>query len=545
MQTDTLHQGGDRKWPIRCLALALIVGSTVVRIIYFGWFSQLDLSPDEAHYWDWSRHLDWSYYSKGPVVAYLIHASCWLFGSLSEAWTGNMMLAVRFPAMVCGSLLLVGLYVLTLQIFRRDSLALAVVVLGLTMPIFALGSSLMTIDSPYCCCWGWALVVGYYAVTRQSIGAYLLTGLLVGLGILAKYTMVLWLPSLALFLLVSREHRGQLFRAGPWLACLVAAMCCTPILIWNMQHDWVTFRHVGGQAGFVKDRGILWLGPFEFIGMQAAVLLGYWFVGWVCSVVVYRPWRNEDTGIRYLWCMSVPMFVVFLVFSLRTNCEPNWPVTAYLSGMVLTIYWLAGVANSVSHTQRLMVRSGVVTACALGLGTVFVMHFSETVHPLLAKFVGEPSAKNLLPLRKIDPTCRLRGWQTLAEAVDAVRAELRTEGHEPVLVTSSWTLPGEVGFYCQGHPQVHCLGIVQGDRHSEYDLWHPNPIDEWADYRGQSFIFVGEMTEPMKTAFDSVEPARTVIHYVDGRPVASWSINVCRSYRGVWHLLPLLDFSSY
>ncbi len=244
------------------------------------------------------------------------------------------MLAVRLPAIVCGSLLLVSLYVLTVQVFRREMLALGVVVLGLTMPIFALGSSLMTIDSPYCCLWGWALVAGYHALSRQSLGAWLVVGLLVVAGILAKYTMVLWLPSLALFLLISRAHRPQLLRPGPWLAGGVAALCCVPILIWNLQHGWVTFYHVSGQAGFVKDRGIRGMARCNSSAcrLRFCWASGSW-PGWrrSCTIGLGRT----DPGIRYLWCMSVPMFAVFLVFSLRTHGEPNWPVTAYLSGLVL------------------------------------------------------------------------------------------------------------------------------------------------------------------------------------------------------------------
>jgi hypothetical protein len=173
------------------------------------------------------------------------------------------------------------------------------------------------------------------------------------------------------------------------------------------------------------------------------------------------------------------------------------------------------------------------------------MHFSETVHPLLAHFVGAPDTEHPTPLRKIDPTCRLRGWRLLAAEIERLRAALRAEGTEPVLCAASWTLPGEIGFYCEGHPQVYCLGTVQGDRHSEYDYWHPNPITEWNQFARQTFIFVGEMTDPLKTAFDEVEPPRKVVHYVDGRPVASWTINVCRSYRGVWHLWPMLHYATY
>src|ERR1041385_1176359 len=98
----------DRQCQI--LAALLIVGAAVLRLIYLACNCPLDLAPDEAHYWDWSRHLDWSYYSKGPGVAWPIRLSCELFGELPIWLAGTEMLAVRIPAVVCGSLLLVSLY---------------------------------------------------------------------------------------------------------------------------------------------------------------------------------------------------------------------------------------------------------------------------------------------------------------------------------------------------------------------------------------------------------------------------------------------------
>ena len=53
----------------RCAASLLILAVSALRIAYVGWWSPLDLATDEAHYWDWARNLDWSYYSKGPLVA--------------------------------------------------------------------------------------------------------------------------------------------------------------------------------------------------------------------------------------------------------------------------------------------------------------------------------------------------------------------------------------------------------------------------------------------------------------------------------------------
>src|SRR5438093_10419532 len=99
-------------WLYRVAAGFLILGAGLLRIAYLTHDCPLDLVPDEAHYWDWSRHLDWSYYSKGPLVAWLIRASCELAGSWSEQIIGSQMPAVRLPAVLCGSLLLLRLYVL-------------------------------------------------------------------------------------------------------------------------------------------------------------------------------------------------------------------------------------------------------------------------------------------------------------------------------------------------------------------------------------------------------------------------------------------------
>src|SRR6266436_4065318 len=99
-------------WCWRIAALLLVLTSAGLHLGYLAYQCPLNLAPDEAHYWDWSRHLDWSYYSKGPLVAYLIRAGCMLAGTWSRHLTATDMLAVRLPAVVCGSLLLISLYIL-------------------------------------------------------------------------------------------------------------------------------------------------------------------------------------------------------------------------------------------------------------------------------------------------------------------------------------------------------------------------------------------------------------------------------------------------
>jgi 4-amino-4-deoxy-L-arabinose transferase-like glycosyltransferase len=518
-------------WRWRLLAALLILGAAGLHVAYLAFRCPLDLAPDEAHYWDWSRHLDWSYYSKGPLVAWLIRAGCAAFG------TG--VLGVRLPAVVCGALLLVSLYVLTVQVYGRERLACAVVAIALTLPVIAAGSSLMTIDSPYTCCWGWALVLGYQAAVRRSAWAWPLAGLAVGVGILAKYTMVVWLPSLGLFLLTSPAHRGLLLRRGFWVACGVAALCCLPILIWNAQHEWVTVKHVFRLAGLSSHVSptpksgpvVYWQGPLVYVGTQFALLLGYWFVAWAAALWVQRPWKETDEGRRYLWWMSAPMFALFLVFSLKTKGgEPNWPITAYVSGMVLMAGWVARQVEGPAGWYRRLSRVGLAAACGLGLLLTAFVHRSDLTYPLLAKLAGSPTEAQPLPLRRLDPTCRLRGWQTLGTELDELCAQLRVEGTDPVLAGSSWALPGEIGFYCVGHPTVYSVGPAVGDRHSQYDEWRPNPVDDAEQFAGRTFVIVGGYPADLG-GFDSIDAPRTVTHYEQGHPVASWTVTVCRGFR--------------
>src|SRR5207237_2246955 len=106
-------------WPYRLTAALLIVAAAVLRLLYLAFYCPYDLAPDEGHYWDWSRHLDWSYYSKGPLIAWIIGAGCELFGDTAVAVNGTLMPAVRLPAVLCGAGLLAGMYVLTYQTFRN------------------------------------------------------------------------------------------------------------------------------------------------------------------------------------------------------------------------------------------------------------------------------------------------------------------------------------------------------------------------------------------------------------------------------------------
>ena len=528
------RHSGDRCWDR--WAYILILLSALLHLAYLWVRCPLEISTDEAHYWDWSRHLDWSYYSKGPLVAWLIWLNCTLLGPLSEALTGSLMPGLRTSAVFFGAVMLLALHHLSKKTFASARIGFVLVAIALTLPPVHVVSLLLTIDSPYCCIWACALVTArnaFFTPSGRDLSWWLLTGSLVGIGILAKYTMVLFALSLFLALLTVPDWRTKLFNWEPWLGALTAALLCTPILYWNIANDWVTFRHVGNLAGVAKETpGVHWLGPIRYVGGQAALLLFFWFGIWVGAILSRRNRNPDNSGLYFLWIMSWPVFAVFLAFSPKTGGgEINWPITAYLSALPL----VASIVNSWwsdenGGSNRLRLSSWIVGT--LGILLSLFMFFSSASYPLLTKLVGNPTELNPTPLRKLDPTCRLKGWKSLAAKVDTLRhATGQGEALEPVLCGNRWSSTGVLGFYCEGHPQAYCLGPVLGDRHSQYDFWH-NPFDHPDDFLGKTFIVVDGGVAALAPAFERIDPPVEHIHFENGQPIARWTILICRNFKG-------------
>jgi hypothetical protein len=508
------------------LAAGLVLASVVFHLAYLAFGCPLDLSPDEAHYWQWSRHLAWSYYSKGPLVAWIVRASCEVFGPLSESIVGSPMLAVRLPAVACHAALLSGWYVLAVSTLKSHRAALALVALGMTFPAVIAGAVLMTIDPPFLACWCWAAVGAWKGLESGRLRWWLLAGACSMFGVLAKYPMVLLPASVFGYLLFQR--RAELKRAGFWLFALGSVVAAVPILGWNAANGWVSFKHVGTQAVGSNGLGLRWLGPVTFVVGQAAFLIGVWFVAWIAAVWTHR--RTTDPARAFLWWSSVPVWGVFAVASLRTSGQINWPAAAYITGSVLVLAW---VRDRLNGPYRRGVARLVSCGVGIGLALSVLVHYPALMRPALVSASGPVTETNPTPIRKYDPTARLRGWRALAAEVDAIRDRVRARtGEEPLVAGTVWTIPGALGVYCKGHPETYSFGLVMCDRHSQYDIWHPNPVADAQAFRGRTFVFVGDGLPADAGVFDRVELANVLVYREEGAPVAVWWVWIGYGFRG-------------
>ncbi|HEX2972806.1 MAG TPA: glycosyltransferase family 39 protein, partial [Tepidisphaeraceae bacterium] len=324
--------------PIRCRVIlaGLLALGLIGHLRYLNNNCPLDLSGDEAHYWDWSRQLGWSYYSKGPLVAYLIRASCALFG--------ETMPAVRYPALALAIGTSLATYWLARKLFESDRVALGAVLLYHVVPMFIAGSVLMTIDPPFFFCWGLATCFAAKAVFEGRRWAWLAMGMTVGVGFLAKYAMFLWLVSLLVFLIVDRDARRYLRSPWPWVAVAVALLFTTPVIVWNAQNGWASLWHVTRQTGTGSEASFDLSNPLEFVGGQIGAM-GPMLSVILVGAVVYAlgRWGSADPhrrGMRFLTCIGLTYFAIVAVTSLRTKIQVNWPAPAYFTLVILAAYFL-------------------------------------------------------------------------------------------------------------------------------------------------------------------------------------------------------------
>ena len=503
----------------RLLLLGLLGLGIGFHCVYLLARPSIGLSGDEAHYWDWSRRLDWSYYSKGPAVAVIIRASTAIFG--------GTMFGVRFPALLLAAANLLCTYWLTRRMFQSHATALLAVVLCHLVPMFVAGSMLMTIDPPYYLCWGLATCFGYLAAVEGKRRAWPAAGAFAGLGFLAKYAALLWLVCLLIYLIAYRPARRLLKTSGPWVAIVVALLFTIPVIGWNAQHDWVTFGHVARSTS--EDHAHFSLGAIltnvgELIGGQIG-LLNPIIAGLMIAAIVRaaRSIRSKDdsidplrrAGLAYLLATSLPFFGFVLLVTLRKNAEPNWPVATYFSLLPLTA-WL--IAQTWPRCRGWLIAASVIGVLAIG-----AVHYSGMAYPFIH-----------LPPRQWDPASRLRGGQIIG---DAVTHELKSMTPGTFILADKYQAASLAAFYVAGQPKTYCIGpyiqdLKDRDRLSEFNIWPDRDLSQ-PSLRGRAAIFVGHPPADLRQVFDRVEDLPDLPIVYNGVTIRVQKLFRCYGFKGM------------
>lgn len=521
----TISVLSDAAWWRR--TLLLIGGVTLARIVYLVFLCPYTLIEDEAHYWEWSRRLEWSYYTKGPGVAWTIAASTRLLGDAHEY-------AVRLPAALSAGLMTLLVAMIARDVYRSSRTAFFAASCVLLSPMFQSLGLMMTIDSPYAACWALAVWAAWKALGEGKPRAIAITGLALGVGVLYKYTILLAIPGLLLAAWFAPSRR-PLRDFLPWLglALILFVLGISPIIIWNAREGWPTIAHLlghlgvkggdmpvtqGGGKGFHYNP--LW--TLEFIGSQVGLVGPVLLLAASQAIAAWRGKGDADAapgGERFLIVNSLPIIAFYLLVSFVAEPEGNWPLAGYLSLLPMAgsraarglAEWRAKVAAWKSLPEprpkagyfrkapETPAQIAWSASLVVGLATAAAMPRLD----LLAKLPG---------LNKVIPLHRFMGADRMAADVQRHLDALRVRtGQEPFVIATHYGRASQFAFYLKGHPTIYCSSSLMEDgRRTQYDYWADTDLRRQPELLGRPAVAIGGKQPSWEPIFETISPLGTL-----------------------------------
>jgi 4-amino-4-deoxy-L-arabinose transferase-like glycosyltransferase len=459
---------------------------TVLRLVYAG---ATELRTDEAYYWTWSKESVLSFLDHPPMIAWFIRFGTVIFGDTS--------LGVRFAGIVA----MLVTQLLLADIVRRVTHDLRAMVLAVLMPESALYYGLLMAKVspdvaliPFAVAMVWALI----RLHESNDGRWwLAAGLFGGLALLSKFTVVMLLPAVAAFMLVPAWRRRWLTSPYPWLAAVIAVVVFLPVLIWNFQHDWASFKFQAVRATAIHDVSFRTVG--EFIGMQWG-LVGFVLLPVVLSALGLTAWRGYRRGNAVAILLSTAVIVPFAYFfwkSFTLRVGDTWPMFMWPIGFAAAAIniamlpgegWPAWMIRSTSRWANAAVATGIVF--------VVLVFLYYVVTPW--NFIG-----------RNDPVGGEAGYQ---QVVARAEAELQKTG-ATWIATTDYRTYAMMRWYFNGR-----VPVVQINERGRYMGFRDPGMDA---IKGHTGLYVGREPDNASSIWESTTAVREPLERVE------------RSWRGV------------
>jgi 4-amino-4-deoxy-L-arabinose transferase-like glycosyltransferase len=407
----------------------LILGTALLRVA-FG--AALGLGVDESYMVATGRVLSLGYYDHPP-------ASWWLAWGAAHLTGSEAPIVVRLPFIALFAVSTWLMYRLGAVIADRRAGLWAAVLLNLS-PVFGVTTGTWVLpDGPLDCALLGAALCLVHALNRGSLLWWLAAGLCAGLALFSKYSAILTIAGVVLYLVSSREHRHWLARPAPYLAALIALLVFAPVLYWNATHGWASFAFQGGRAGGAHFRPIA---PFVTLAGEALFVLPWiWLPMMAVFVAAVRrgavEWRSW-----LLCCLAAPPILVFALVSAWSSQRVlfHWAAPGYLM-----LFPLLG--DAVAHRlDRPIVRRvlvGTAAFVAVAVTVVATQVRFDWLHPAIAAFTHN------------DPSIDAIDWTSLRDDL-ATRGLLRPG---TVIGVPNWRDAGKIAYALGPDVTTLCLNL--------------------------------------------------------------------------------------
>lgn len=365
-----------------------LIGFTIFRLFYL-MVNFRPLNIEEAQYWVWSRHLSLGYHSKPPLIAYFISLATHIFG--------NGYFGVRCIIPIAWLVTTCFLYLTARKLFNKG-IAKWVAVSFFFMPSVVVSATIISVDPLMLMFWACALYFLVGALQQKSLFYWLFLGVAIGLSALVKYTGLVFLLSLFLYLIFNYKVRLWLKSYKFYFMLVVAVLVLLPNIIWNAQHGFMAVKHVVYHNANIQGFSLHPMKAVNFLLTQLGVFTIIFFPVYLYCIFRKKYWQDEN--LRLLWWFSLPMLVMIILEALFSRAYANWAATTYLAGTILVVAIL--IKNKAYRWLKINLSYCVVIMLAFYIIDFGVMH-------------------DLIKLPKYPHVCRASfGWENAGKKIRAL-----------------------------------------------------------------------------------------------------------------------------
>lgn len=386
--------------PLR-IALAWVIGLTTLRLIANG-LTGLELYGDEAQYWTWAQTLDLGYFTKPPLIAWIIAGT--------TAVCGDGEACVRASSPLLHAATAMALYGLGRAV-ADSRVAMWSALIWISLPSIAFSSLIVSTDVPLLFCWALAAAAFRRTLDTGSWAWAATAGLAIGVGLLAKYAMAYAFLGIALHLLLTPRDRWILRDPRSALIVALALLVLFPNLYWNAANQFATVAHLGDNTNLGADPSQKFRisKALQFLGEQAGVFGPVPFLILAWRIVAWIRGRASPAE-TFLLAWTVPPLAVITVQAFLSRANANWAATAYPTATVLVAFWLVGTAPRWMRYVTLLPHLAASFAFAMIVAVWPDLRIPQTDRGF----------------------SRMSGWE---EAAEAARPAVLTHPDLPVLMT--------------------------------------------------------------------------------------------------------------
>ncbi|HET6840004.1 MAG TPA: glycosyltransferase family 39 protein [Bradyrhizobium sp.] len=376
------------------LAIMALVAS---RLVAAAW---TPLTFDEAYYWMWSKHLAFGYYDHPPGVAVVIR--------LGTMIAGDTELGVRLVSILLALPMSWAIYRAAAILFGdRRVAASATVLLNATL-MAAVGTLIVTPDAPLLVASSFVVFSLAKVLEADRGGWWLAVGAAVGFALVSKYTALLFGPAILIWLVSVPKLRRWLISPWPYLGGLVALVIFSPVILWNAEHQWVSFIKQLGRAR-IENFKPAFIG--ELIPTQIAFATPLVFIlGAMGLYALLRQKAGAPAARMLINAMFWTITLYFVWHSLHARVEANWFAPVY-PAFAISAAVAAHLTPWDTRRQRL------VDFCQRWAAPSAILMFALLI---------VQANTGVLSVYRRDATVRSVGvgWRHLASEIEAVRARV-------------------------------------------------------------------------------------------------------------------------